>query len=205
MKKWNGSSWTNAVVKKWNGSSWVNAVARSYGANGWNNIGKTLKSVTIGSKWSQLYDANNKQRKDRSTGTLQQGKMPNDNVYGISKSLIAFDTTNVVGKDITEIRVYLRSIHWYYDKGGVAHIGWHGHNSKPTAFSHNRYSGITRQFTSKVSEQWITMPSEFIQGVKNGSIKGVSIYYNSAEWHGYGLFSGHGSDYAPKMQVYYNE
>ena len=207
MKKWNGSSWTNATVKKWNGSSWVNATVKKWNGSSWVAVGTTTtKSVTLPSAWSSLYDVSNKKRTDRNdTKTLQQGKTPNDSKYGISKSLVGFNTASVIGKNITSIRIYLRSIHWYYISGGTVHLGWHGHKSSPTTFSHSKYNGKQQAFSARLNEQWIEMPQEFINGVKNGSIRGFSIFYNSNEWHGYGLFNGHGSTNPPKMQVYYNE
>jgi len=206
MKKWNGSSWGAVSVRKWNGSSWVNATVKKYNGSSWQNIGTQLKSVTLPSAWSGLYDSANRRRTDRdNVGTIQQGQTPNDTKYGISKSLVGFNTSNVIGKNITSIRIYLHSIHWYYEHGGTVHIGWHGHASRPATFTHSKYSGKQHSFSSKNNEQWIEMPQEFIQGVKSGAIKGFSIYYNSNTPHGYALFNGHGSAKPPKMQVYFNE
>ena len=202
MKKWNGSSWVNAVAKKWNGSSWVNATVKKWNGSAWVTVASSSTANTLNASWSSVYRSNNSKRTDLGT-KLQQGQYKGDSTNGINRSLVGFSLSGYVGKDIKGIRLYLKSTDWYYATGGTVHIGWHNHSSSPSTFSHSKYSGVQGSFSAKVQEKWITMPQAFVDGVKNGTIKGISIYYNSADWHGYGRFHAHNGAYPPKLEITY--
>lgn len=205
MKIRRSNGWINATAKKWNGYSWVNADVKRWNGSSWGNLSSSTKVATINSTWSQAYNQSNVQVRIQGSNKLIQGKADNDTVNNICRSLVGFNTSSVRGKNISKIRIYLRANWWYYITGGTVHLGWHGHSSKPTRFSHNIYNGATGLFTARAQAIWIDMPQEFVSGVKNGTVTGFSIYYNANAWHGYGLFDGHGMTYAPKMEVTYSE
>lgn len=204
MKKWNGSSWATATVKKFNGSSWVNATVKKYNGSSWVVIGKVPTTNTINASWSSVYKGTTNTKRTDINTKLQQGKYSGDNTNGVNRSLVGFSLSSYVGKDITKIRLFLRSIDWYKTTGGTAHIGWHNHSSSPTNFSHDKYDGVQGVFTAKQQDKWIDMPQAFVTGVKNGTIKGISLYYNSTDVNGYGRFHAHNGTYPPKLEITYN-
>lgn len=204
MKKWNGSSWTNLNVKKWNGSSWVSASAKKWNGSSWTNVGASLKTVKVNSSWSTVYDKSNNKRTGLGTN-LQQGQYKGDTVNGINKSLVGFSLTSYKGKDISGIRLYLRAIDFYNVNGGTVHIGWHNHSTSPSLFTHSKYSGVTQKYEAKFEDRWITMPTAFVEGVKDGTVKGISIFYNTADVSGYARLHGHGGANPPVLEISYND
>lgn len=96
--------------------------------------------------------------------------------YGNLKSIWTFEsvTARLAGATIQEIWVFFYFDHWYFDNGGYARIGVHGHTTPPATFS---FSGTHQGSDNwpKASGRWVKLPSSLHAGFQNGTYKGVTL------------------------------
>lgn len=138
--------------------------------------------------WSQAYQSNNS-KNDFASG-LNQGYYSGTN--GNQKSLIGFNSSAIQsdhgGRTVTRVRLYLYYSHWYFNGGGTAIIGYHGHSSEPSSFSANT-DEVRSANWPKPGGRWVNLDTGFWS---NGNRKGVSLgpgpstsktYYGTARRH----------------------
>ncbi|MEX3625171.1 hypothetical protein [Viridibacillus arvi] len=194
MKKWNGSAWVEPEVMKWDGSKWVVLNQQKY-------------TTTWDSTWTQTYRSTGDKRTDDRGGKLCQGDSGLD-PWGINRSLAGFGNikSELSGAVINDVKLYLRSEHWWYYAGGTVVIGYHDHSSVPTKFSVSKSDAKRQKFDSRGQAQWIDMPIALGEGIRDGKYKGISIYINSTNKDYYGIFNGaKDGSYKPKLKITYTK
>jgi hypothetical protein len=207
LKKFNGSSWVDVPFKKWSGSSWVEPEVKKWDGSKWVIINQQQYTTTWNATWSQTYRSTNEKRTDtRGNSNLMQGDSGLD-PWNINRSLCGFGDirSTLAGAKIDDVKLYLRSEHWWYYSGGTAVIGYHNHSSEPSTFSHSKYGAKSQKFDYRGHAQWIDMPNALGEGIRDGSYKGFSIYANSTSKSYYGEFNGAGSSYRPKLKITYTK
>lgn len=122
---------------------------------------------------SMNYQGNNSQY-NYNTQYMFQGLSPAG--YGNLKSIGLFPdmTGDLSGSTINYVRVYFNFPHWYYNSGGTARIGLHGHTGIPGSFSH---AGVVVSSGGwpKPGARWVDIPSQYWDGFKTGAYRGVSL------------------------------
>lgn len=207
INKYNGSSFVDVPVKKWNGSAWVEPEVKKWDGSKWVVINQQQYTRTWDSTWTQSYGSDNQKRNNERGNKLIQGDSGLDH-WGIHRSLCGFGDIKTVlaGAKINDVKLYLRSEHWWYYSGGTAVIGYHNHSSEPSTFSHSKYGAKSQSFDSRGHAQWIDMPNELAEGIRDGSLKGISIYASSESKNYYGVFNGAGDgSYKPKLKITYTK
>jgi hypothetical protein len=96
---------------------------------------------------------------------------------GNTKSIATFQsmTTDLSGATITDMRVYLYFEAWYFNAGGTARIGLHGHSTPPGTFSHSVSDAMISADWPKPGGRWVGIPSTYWDGFKSGAYKGISL------------------------------
>ncbi|HEX9228844.1 MAG TPA: hypothetical protein VF885_19760, partial [Arthrobacter sp.] len=131
------------------------------------------------------------------TGQMYQGLSPAG--YGNLKSIATFNdmTGALSGADINYIRVYFNFNHWYYNSGGTARIGLHGHSGTPGSFSSN---GVVVESGGwpKPGARWVDIPSAHWWGFKSGAYRGVTL-------EGDGGYGTYGYADRPTIEISYTK
>jgi hypothetical protein len=130
-------------------------------------------------------------------------------MYGNQRSLIGFDATAVQsdlsGAEVLACFVTLYANHWYYNAGGTAIIGTHGHTNRPGSFSAttNRIQSASWPKPGlRTVDLGTTIGGEF----KAGTTKGVALGpgpSNSVSY--YGRFDGCGDSHVPYLTITYRK
>jgi hypothetical protein len=122
---------------------------------------------------SMNYQGNNSQY-NYDTGHMYQGLSPAG--YGNLKSIGLFPdmTADLSGATINYIRVYFNFAHWYYNSGGTARLGLHGHTGIPGSFSQNTWIGDSGGWP-KPGARWVDIPPGHWDGFKSGYHRGISL------------------------------
>jgi hypothetical protein len=141
--------------------------------------------------WSQSYRGN--RNPNEFTSSLHQGWYSSTN--GNQRALIGFPSSQIQsdhsGRTITRVRVYLYFHHWFFNSGGTAILGHHGHSSPPSTFSATS-TDVTRSSSwPKPGGRWVTYSHSMQQwatGTKRGIVLGPGpttsrLYYGSARRH----------------------
>ncbi len=195
IKKWDSSAWVEPEVKKWDGSKWVVLNQQSY-TKTWNTT------------WTQTYRESGTKRTDDRGGKICQGQYASE-PWGIMRSLIGFDNGTTIhdelaGAKITDVKLYLKNEHWYYNSGGTVVLGYHNHSTEPDTFSHSNYDQKRQAYSARGQAQWIDMPLRLGEGIRDGNYKGVSVYINSTSMNYYGIFYGNSDgSYQPQLKITY--
>lgn len=218
--RWNGSSWvanqTGNVVKRWNGSSWANIGGNLHQWDGskWVSIGEQSYVKEWTATWHKSYIGNNTQLPPNryKQQMIHQGRYGNpDTGYygdlGIQKGIIGFNATdmrnNLAGAKIQKVELFLRSAHFWYYSGGIASIGYHNFDSAPWTFSSSRNSVKEVKYTTRDQGQWITLPNEFGELVRDNKVRGLTLFRNTTSPNYYGYFYGVGTSNPPKIRISY--
>lgn len=131
------------------------------------------------------------------TGRMYQGLSPAG--YGNLKSVALFPsmTADLSGATINYIRVYFNFEHWYYNSGGTARIGLHGHTGIPGSFSH---AGVVVNSGGwpKPGARWVDIPAAYWDGFKSGAYRGVSL-------EGDGTYGTYGYAGRPTIEISYTK
>lgn len=174
---------------------------------------------TFPATWSESYDGDGNIKPSQYTmGRLYQGRYGKHNTidniqydpiyWGVQRSLIGFDTkkiqANLKGARIQKIELYLKNEHFWYAKGGRAAIISHSFASKPSRFNYYPSTVVNAPF-QKGQGKWVTLPDRLETLLKNGTISGFGLYYNTQQLDYYGYFSGANSADRPILRVTYTK
>jgi hypothetical protein len=137
------------------------------------------------------------------TGQMYQGLSPAG--YGNLKSIATFGngslgqsiTDALNGASINYLRVYFNFNHWYYNNGGTARIGLHGHSGIPGSFSSNGVV-VSSGGWPKPGARWVDIPSAHWDGFKSGAYRGVSL-------EGDGGYGTYGYADRPTIEISYTK
>ncbi|HEX9229478.1 MAG TPA: hypothetical protein VF885_23005, partial [Arthrobacter sp.] len=131
------------------------------------------------------------------TGQMYQGLSPAG--YGNLKSIATFNdmTGALAGADINYVRVYFNFNHWYYNSGGTARIGLHGHSATPGSFSSNGVV-VDSGGWPKPGARWVDSPSAHWWGFKSGAYRGVTL-------EGDGGYGTYGYADRPTIEISYTK
>lgn len=116
-----------------------------------------------------------------------QGESPGG--VGNTKSIATYQsmTADLSGATITDMRVYLYFDSWYYNAGGTARIGLHGHSSPPATFSHSVADAMVVPGWPKPGGMWVSIPQAYWAGFKAGTYKGISLSAPGGNYEYYGI------------------
>jgi hypothetical protein len=151
----------------------------------------------FGSAAIRSYDgANNFYNFD--TGHMYQGLSPAG--YGNMKSISIQSnmTSDLSGATINWMRVYFLFDHWYYNSGGTARVGVHGHTSLPGSFTGTGSASFSASGIPKPGDRWIDIPSNLWDGFKTGTYRGVFL-------EGDGQYGTYGYARPPVIEVNYTK
>lgn len=145
---------------------------------------------------SMNYQGNNSQYA-WNTGKMIQGPSPAG--VGNTKSIGIFPNWqgDISGATINNVRVIFNFEHWYYNAGGTARIGVHGHTGIPGTFSHAGVVATSANWP-KPGSRWVTLPSSTYGGFANGSYRGVSL-------EGDGTYTTYGYSVRPTIEITYTK
>lgn len=145
---------------------------------------------------SMNYQGNNSQYV-WNTGKMIQGPSPAG--VGNTKSIGIFPNWqgDISGATINNIRVIFNFEHWYYNGGGTARIGVHGHTGIPGTFSHAGVVATSANWP-KPGARWVTLPTSTYVGFANGSYRGVSL-------EGDGTYTTYGYSARPTIEITYTK
>jgi hypothetical protein len=130
------------------------------------------------------------------TGHMFQGLSPAG--YGNLKSIGLFGdmTADLAGADIQYVRVYFDFQHWFYNSGGTARIGVHGHTGIPGTFSSVGPLSAISTGWPKPGGRWVELPSAHWNGFRDGYYKGVYL-------EGDGSYGTYGYANRPTIEISY--
>jgi hypothetical protein len=167
--------------------------------------GSVKMTETYPAIWSQAYQGDNS--KNTFNPDPAQGYFSSTN--GNQRSLIGFSSSAIqsglsAATEVTKVEVYLYFDHWYFNSGGTAIIGHHGHNSEPSSFS-----ATTDQVRSsgwpKPGGRWVTYNvgnGDWATGAKRGISIGPGPS-TSKEY--YGRARGYNESAPPRLRITWNE
>lgn len=207
IKQFNGTSWVDVPFKKFDGTKWVEPEVKKYDGTKWVVMNRQEYTKTWNTIWTRTYDQDGDRRSDSRGTKLYQGEYL-DEPWGIFRSLIGFDNgsirSDLAGAEIKDVKLFLRNEHWYYHGGGTAVLGYHNHSSEPTRYSHSKYDAKRQSYSDRGQAQWIDMPNDLGEGIRDGQLKGVSLFANSESMNYYGYFYGNSDgDNQPKLKITY--
>lgn len=112
---------------------------------------------------------------------------------------------DIAGSSISEIRVYLKNLHWYYNGGGIAQIRPHNHASLPSSVAMYDTT-LNVSFTYGEGKE-IVLPSSWYSTFASGGYRGIALSSNgSNDMTYYGRFNGiPGNTYGPYAVVTYTK
>ena len=118
--------------------------------------------------------------------------------YGEMRSMAFFqdivaylNTTPYNGGSVTinDMQVYLYFDHWYYNSGGTAKIGVHGHTgAAPSTFNWVGWIMDSGGWP-KPGGRWLTIPSQYWAGFLSGQYRGITLGVNTNGYAFYGIAS----------------
>lgn len=142
-------------------------------------------------EWSQAYKG------DNSRNTFDPDPVQGffSSLNGNQRSLIGFPTSQIQSDlanavSVTRVRVFLYFEHWYFNSGGTAVLGHHGHTSPPSTFSAST-DNVRSSGWPKPGGRWVDYDvgmDDWIDGTKTGIAIGPGpsndhVYYGRARAH----------------------
>ncbi len=120
--------------------------------------------------------------------------------YGNLKSIAVFPdmTGELAGATIHYVRVYFNFNHWYYNSGGTARIGVHGHTGLPGSFGS---VGPMTAFSGgwpKPGARWVELSAGHFDGFRTGQWRGVYL-------EGDGTYGTYGYADRPTLEIRYTK
>ncbi|HQK20349.1 MAG TPA: hypothetical protein PLJ27_23020, partial [Polyangiaceae bacterium] len=131
-------------------------------------------SADTARKWDQSYLGSGGQYNYNQQNNYQ-GQYLESN--GVLKSAIGAPDkmfTDLAGAQVLDIWVYCYAAHWYWNSGGVARIGVHGHSTKPGTFP-----GINQTLEvnfGKPEGKWVRLPDSWYASFKSGAYRGITLH-----------------------------
>lgn len=131
-------------------------------------------------------------------GQMYQGLSPAG--YGNLKSIGLFgDMTGALsGATINYVRVYFNFNHWYYNAGGTARIGVHGHTGIPGTFTGVGPLTAISGGWPKPGARWVELSRDHWDGFRTGQWRGVYL-------EGDGTLGTYGYADRPIIEISYNK
>ncbi|QUC01229.1 hypothetical protein [Cellulosimicrobium cellulans] len=131
---------------------------------------KVTRTTEWAGAWSQNYTLAGAQT------TAMAGKAVQGGSYPARKCLVGFPsvTATLSGATVNWVEVYIYFAHWYYNAGGTAVIGAHGHTSAPGSYSATD-GLVTSANWPKPGGRWVRLPSSTHAGFKSGATRGISL------------------------------
>jgi len=130
---------------------------------------------------------------------MYQGLSPAGHGNLKSLSLHSDMTADLSGADINYIRVYFNFQHWYYNSGGTARIGLHGHTGIPGTWSSMGPQAVAVSGGwPKPGARWVDIPAAHWDGFKTGAWRGVTL-------EGDGTYGTYGYAERPTIEISYNK
>lgn len=157
--------------------------------------------------WSHTYRGNNTQRTDVGSEAIQGYA---DGFNGNQLALIGFPTsiaTTLSGATINWIEVEVYFHHWWFNGGGTAVIGNHGHTSKPsTPGSSVNQDAFRVNYPSKSGRKRFRLPASWLPFWLSGAHRGIVLGRGpTTSGTYYGRAYGAGHSYAPKIFINYTK
>ncbi len=151
---------------------------------------KVTRTTTVSASWVQSYKGDNSRYSSAGDDRMYQGQQPGSG-FGNMRSLAGFGSlaTLLSGATVNWIDAYLYFEHWYYNAGGTAVVGVHGHGSEPATFSHSLASLVTSGGWPKPGGRWFRLPASTYAGFKSGAYRGISLLAPGGNYTYYGFAS----------------
>lgn len=131
------------------------------------------------------------------TGRMYQGLSPAGMGNLKSISIHPSMTADLSGATINYVRVYFNFGHWYYNAGGTARIGLHGHAGIPGSFSGSGIAATSYNWP-RPGARWVDLPSSVFAGFKSGAYKGIYL-------EGDGTYETYGIADRPTIEIGYTK
>jgi len=146
---------------------------------------------------SANYDGNGN-RYTYNDNVMYQGLSPAG--WGNLKSIGLFPdmTADLSGASINYVRVYFNFQHWYYNSGGTARIGVHGHTGIPGTDWGRGPLTATSGGWPKPGARWVDIDPAHWNGFKTGEWRGVFL-------EGDGGYGTYGYADRPTIEISYNK
>jgi hypothetical protein len=163
------------------------------GGGGTQPAPKTRYDQTFASTWTRTWRGNGTVFADDGAGAWQ-GSIGDGN--GNMYSLIGFQSdiaSRLSGATIEAIQVYLYAEHWWYNQGGLAYIGSHGHIDRPAAVTQAQYGNIAGDLAfERGGARWVNIPPAHFASWANGTFRGITLGPSPAagNLNYYGRFAG---------------
>jgi phage minor structural protein len=123
-------------------------------------------------------------------GEIVQGKW--NNTWGIYRGLWYLPSavsSTVTGKTIKKIRVYIKRLRGSgYGKRVPIYLRAHGYSSRPSG-KPNYLNTYYRVDLIPDEERWVTLNNDFLTFFKNGTAKGIGVWYESGSDANYAKLS----------------
>jgi len=139
--------------------------------------------------WHKVWQENG-QAPGAAQSHVLQGRTPYYPAAGIYRSMVGFEnmTGTLSGADIERMQVRVRAEHWYSHAGGRVYLGLHGATGAPTNWQ-GVATGMAQAPLGVGGEVWITIPSQYYAGFRDGTYRGVTVFWNSDNPVHYGKFT----------------
>lgn len=267
IRRWNGRSWveTTGIAKRFNGSSFVDAVVRRFNGRSWDVISKKEYTTTYNSTWTASYNGSGAHtarvrnavwgdtlshyalwygnsistlaswnsipnphriyagrryvvdrtamgRRRNTNGLMHQGEKrvgALENNHGREGSMIGFDSARIrndlSGAEILRCEVYVRCHQSGNNTNRVrAVFGYHNNSSRPNQFAHNQYWAQSEWF-NQGQGKWVTIPNSLGERLRDGRVRGVTLYANGNDQGYVGTFHGKNNSNPPRLRITYKK
>lgn len=161
---------------------------------------------TIG---THVFQGDGTNRDATASGYMYQGYY--SSVNGNQFSIINMDYTTIAadlaGATITKTEVYLKNVHWYYNSGGTAIIGYGAFNAGSGSYTYSNVTAdVTESSFSLGQGQWVTVNNSIGNAFKSGAAHSLAIGKGpSTSLQYYGYFAGYGQTGAPQLRITYQK
>lgn len=156
-------------------------------------------TVDIGADWSRTWGSSSFYTgggSDTNGTYLYQGSNPENKI-----GMWHFPTAGIIGKNITNVQMFMANINSPYAPSFVAGFGTHGNGTAP-AGKPGRANGFDVGW-NRGESKWIGIPSWAYAGLANGSILGFTIGGIGGSNPNYAYFQGVGQPAPPVLRVTY--
>lgn len=93
--------------------------------------------------------------------------------------------SDLSGAMVERVQVYVKTNHWYHNKGGRLYIGFTA-NQNPGDWNEVYYGAVQADF-ARGEGRWLTVPSKYYSAFKSGWIRGLSFRTpEGKQYYGYG-------------------
>ena len=203
----NGVDFVDSEIFTYNGNDFIKAEMYKSNVSDWDRIdyAPKLRTKTWVATWSQSYLGNNKQRDAK---VLYQGQPQSATYKGSQRSLIGFDTANIMqelkGSKIQKVEFEFYSAHSWYSTGCTYKIGFHNHANRPTTFSISEpnLKSIKCARDTKIKVDLTSL--KLAEKLRDGSVKGLAFYVgNNTNLVHFGYVNGANMNNPPKITITY--